>query len=804
MLEALSITLKNVVYFKDAHLDITKHPFTVISGHNVDSRISSTTSNGAGKSLLWSSFPNLRYDSTPLGVGKKRKDMLDKDSSIVIPIKANDGRVYTITQTPGSFKILRDGKDLEVRTVPLQKKKLEEIFPITEDEFYSYVYLQSQRPLAFQIDKPAARLQYLTSMFNLDVYDQLKKYFTKKLGEIKNKQVEFDVLNAQLVKVNGLLERLDWSDEAAEELKAAQNVIRTLGNDSKQLQSKIERYKAALAVCQQYGKLKKQQKKLKPALSRKDAEKQLELHERQVAYREELKAYEAQVEQLTSQLAEIGEVKSLKSLIRQIEKLEEHQDSEQTPLENMYESRQNYRTLVKRLEECEKELKDVGLSPNDVKKLVKRGVSEHKATLSSASAVMQLESIVDDCDDGSCPTCKQQVNIKQFKKAIAEAKREHAKALEGIERFNTAEAYAKLLTKVKTHEFNEAREQDFQERKRMFKERAEKIERLERSKAAAESAARLTKRLENLEKPRKPKDKVEYEVKELREILEQHSELRRINSLIESLEEQHGTLDEDKLQASLDKVSKKYSKIERKYASAQDVCSKLGSKSSEHRVLVREQKDALAQLELLKPIINQRDMYKTLERAYSSKGLKVVAANQILHQIEQYLNQYSNLIFAEPFKFTLEATGDGVHCIVDRGNGKRSDIRMLSGAESDCFRLLWMWVMLIMADDTRRTNFVVLDEPDAHMDETTKSLFIERFLPALRTVVPHIFLITPKDKHAYSECAYLTVVKHKGVSKLVESFDESSGIREAYAGADSGDVKPKKRTKKKRDADYSA
>src|SRR5690606_17515695 len=126
--------------------------------------------------------------STPLGVGKKRKDMLDKDSSITIPIKANDGRVYTITQTPSSFKILRDGKDLEVRTVPLQKKKLEEIFPITEDEFYSYVYLQSQRPLAFQIDKPAARLQYLTSMFNLDVYDQLKKYFTKKLGEIKNKQ----------------------------------------------------------------------------------------------------------------------------------------------------------------------------------------------------------------------------------------------------------------------------------------------------------------------------------------------------------------------------------------------------------------------------------------------------------------------------------------------------------------------------------------------------------------------------------------------------------------------------------------
>lgn len=804
MLEALSITLKNVVYFKDAHLDITKHPFTVISGHNADSRIASTTSNGAGKSLLWSSFPNLRYDSTPLGVGKKRKDMLDKDSSIVIPIKGNDGKLYTITQTPSSFKILRDGKDLEVRTVPLQKKKLEEIFPITEDEFYSYVYLQSQRPLAFQIDKPAARLQYLTSMFNLDVYDQLKKYFTKKLGEIKNKQVEFDVLNTQLVKVNGLLERLEWSDEAAAELKAAQKVIRTLGDDSKQLQSKIERYKAALAVCKQYAKLKKQRKKLKPALSKKEAEAQLELHERQVAYREELKAYEARAEQLTSQLSELGKVKPLAKISRQIEKLESVQDAEETSLETLYEARQHYRELVKRLEQIEQDLADVDLKPKDTKKIVKRGVSEYRTLLDSSSAVLQLESVVDDCDDGNCPTCKQQVNIKLFKKAIAEAKKDKKKAVEGITRFNTAESYVKQLEKLRKHGFDEEREADFQERKAQFKERSKEIEKLEQYKSEAEAAARLTERLENLKKPRKPKDQPEHSAKELREILEQHSELRRIKSLIDSLEEQHGELDEEQLQSALSKVSKKYSKIERKYASAQDVCSKLGSKSSEHRVLVREQKDALTQLELLKPIIDQRDMYKSLERAYSSKGLKVVAANQILHQIEQYLNQYSNLIFAEPFKFSLEATADGVHCIVDRGNGKRSDIRMLSGAESDCFRLLWMWVMLIMAEDTRRTNFVVLDEPDAHMDDTTKSLFIERFLPALRTIVPHVFLITPKDKHAYSECAYLTVVKHKGVSKLVESFDESSGIRETYAGADSSDAPPKKRTKKKRNTDSTS
>src|SRR5699024_6093530 len=123
-------------------------------------------------------------------------------------------------------------------------------------------YLQSQRPLAFQIDKPAARLHYITSVFRLDVYDRLKKYFTKKLGEIKNKQVEFDVINNQLLKVNGLLERLDWNEERAEELAGAQHVIQSLGDKAKKLQTQIERLKAALSVSDRYTELKKKRKKL--------------------------------------------------------------------------------------------------------------------------------------------------------------------------------------------------------------------------------------------------------------------------------------------------------------------------------------------------------------------------------------------------------------------------------------------------------------------------------------------------------------------------------------------------------------
>lgn len=798
MLELIDVDLKNVVYFKEAKLDVTRHPFTVISGHNMDSRISTETSNGAGKSLLWSAVPNLRYEATPLATKKSKKELLDSSASrIAMTLKGNDGKTYRIIQTPSKFVIERDGKDQEVRTIPLQKKEIERIFPLTEEEFYSYVYLQSQRPLSFQIDKPAARLQYITSIFRLDVYDQLKKYFTKKLGEIKNKQIEFDVLNNQLIKINGLLERLAWTPESAAALEEAQTVIRTLGGDTKKLQSKIERYKSALAVSKQYASLKKQRKQLNPKLSRKEALAEQAMHELLAEYDADMRTYKAQCKQLTSQINDIGETKPLAKLEKQVKKLIDHVAGEEASLTMLHEARQHWKQIQKEIAAAEADVKEMGLRLKDVDLKVVFGTKKYEDEISKYGAVLQLESIVDDCADGECPTCQQSVNVKKFKKQIAEAKAAVKKAKRGITEHNTCEVLFKLKNKARKYEFNEANEKEFVDRREQYKVDDAKLVKLQDELRNARQIEKLTKRLGELEKPKSPKVQPTLSREKLEVILEQHSEIRRIDSVMASLEEQHGTIDAAELSNKLADAEKRYAKIERKYTRAQDVCSNLGSKASEYRVLRRERKDVLAQLEAIKPIIAQRDLYKSLEKAYSAKGLKVYAANQVLSQIEQNMNRYSNLIFAEPFKFSLYAKEDGVHCRVDRGNGKVSDVNQLSGAESDCFRLLWMWVMLIMVEDDRRTNFIVLDEPDAHMDETTRSLFIERYIPALRSLVPHVFLITPLDKHLYSECHYLTVVKHKGVSKVVENFDESGRIRVQRAGRDSGAAKPRERSKKK-------
>lgn len=793
MLRLTGVELDNVVLFKKVRLDITRHPFVVISGHNKDSRISTETSNGAGKSVLLSSVPNLRYEATPLAQSKSKKDMLTSSASCIkMSFIGNDNVAYAITQTSTKFTIEADGKDTKTRTIPLQKAKIAEIFPLTEEEFYSYVYLQSQRPLNFQIDKPAARLQYITSIFRLDVYDRLKKYFTKKLAEIKSKQIEFDVLNAQLMKVNGLLERLKWNKTSAAELEEATAVIRSLGGDSKKLQTKLERLRSALAVSEQYEKLKAKRKKLKPAIDLKKAKEERKWHADLAEYKSELRSYNAQKQQLEAQLEELGKTKPIDKLKVKLRALDKHLKSEEKELTALHETRQEWKGLERRKKEAADACKAVGLNPKEANVTFAFGKKNQEEELVQHKAVLQLESILHECEDGECPTCMQAVEIEKLRKHIKSAKSK-IKSLETyIERWDAASVYIKV--RDKKVKFDDAA---FVERRSQYAKDSDTFDQLESQFEQAQQAEKLQGRLAKLKAPQKLIVSPKYSLDELEDIIEAHSERSRIDSVLASLEEQHGTIDVVSLSNTLEATEKQYKKVERRYVKAQDTCSSLGSKASEYRVLRRERQDALTKLELIKPIIEQRDMFKSLEKGYSAKGLKVNAANAVLFQIEQHMNRYANLIFAEPFKFSLYAKEDGVHCRVDRGNGKESDVRLLSGAESDCFRLLWMWVMLIMVEDERRTNFCVLDEPDSHMDDTTRSLFVERFIPALRTLVPHVFLVTPLSKHLYSECHYLTVVKENGVSKVVENGDESSELRMPRTRRSSGKAEQGKASKKK-------
>ena len=57
------------------------------------------------------------------------------------------------------------------------------------------------------------------------------------------------------------------------------------------------------------------------------------------------------------------------------------------------------------------------------------------------------------------------------------------------------------------------------------------------------------------------------------------------------------------------------------------------------------------------------------------------------------------------------------------------------------------------------------------MHKSGKELFCERFIPTLRELIPHVFVIT-NDEERTPNSAEWCVVKNKGVSKL-ETYAEN-------------------------------
>ena len=85
-----SVGVKNLVTYKKATLPLNKHRITVIRGRNNDRR-SKNASNAAGKSLICSTIPTVRYGAPPTVAAKRSASMLHgKGSEIRIKLRVQD------------------------------------------------------------------------------------------------------------------------------------------------------------------------------------------------------------------------------------------------------------------------------------------------------------------------------------------------------------------------------------------------------------------------------------------------------------------------------------------------------------------------------------------------------------------------------------------------------------------------------------------------------------------------------------------------------------------------------------------
>ncbi len=151
MFKLHSLGLKNIVYFKDTKVRLDKHPLTFVRGVNKDADPLDPTSNGVGKSLLFSCPPNIFYFSPPAASRKNsKKDLLKKDSINCIRFTDPKGVKYEISQKAKGYTIIENGVDLQFKRIPEAEKFIRKIFPLLEIDYYSYGYVSTQRPYQLQ------------------------------------------------------------------------------------------------------------------------------------------------------------------------------------------------------------------------------------------------------------------------------------------------------------------------------------------------------------------------------------------------------------------------------------------------------------------------------------------------------------------------------------------------------------------------------------------------------------------------------------------------------------------------------
>lgn len=807
----LSFDLKNVVSFKDVTIPIEENNgFVVIRGHNLDSNLADNP-NGAGKSLLFSALPTLAYESDPLALTKRNKKDLHtvKGSCISATVLSQDKQIK-LEQAGSKYKYYIDGEDQKAQKGTIARDLFSQHWTLTEDEFYSTAYIQSQRPCSFQKAKPSERLNFITDLFDLHVYDQLRAHFAKKRSAIKDKEIEFETLSIQLADIESKLGKTEWDKSSNKRLKKLKAQVETVRESMQELydkrnsllssQSLFKKIADSLVVIYDlYDKIKKLGKD--PAALKEKIQNQIEYQEDLAEYQEDLAKYEKRSKKYKSELDSIlsairklkvpDELKALvpKELNKTIDKLQSKVRDLETEADSITRDIEDAREIEEEKDELIGKVNELGydsIAAVDTEQ-------DWKTELHALEAIVELAQDLEGHSD--CPTCLQKIDVKKMARNAKNARKRIPELKDNIEAQKHAIAFGKLSESADISKL----EKRLTKVTKLLKKSKQKVSLANELRDLNLDMQDVHEDLAKLKEPAKPKGKIywkDLDIDDLDEHLDNIEQfdkhLTRLDTQIESLPslakkkllkliskskyKPAATFSRDSYTSVLsetDALDEEIQELQDSIQEQEKEYLQLENAKSNWSVLQDLKMEAEAKMEKSKPLIEEKKIVETLYKAYSNNNLKLQQAIKILKLIENNLNQFSHMVFPETMHFQLEAGTTGINAIVTRKNGIASDVSKLSGAETNCFRLLFAISVLPLVPASRRTNFLILDEPDSACGEAVREHLAKEFIPKLRTLVPHIFWITPKPTDIFSECEIWTVEKQNGVSTLKVDYEKA-------------------------------
>jgi DNA repair exonuclease SbcCD ATPase subunit len=737
------LRIKNYVYIKKASIDLDYEGVTHIKAKNKDAENNNgEDTNGVGKSVLFGAIPEIHWGKSPTG---KQSAKLRQPSVLAIEYKdvGPEKDKYDVLRKFGKkkgFKIKRNGKDINIRTIELSEKRAEQILGMSEDDFYAQTYISSLKQHPLIVGSAADREKFIVNAFGLHSADTVRKLLNAEYREAQKHRAAY-------LEVRSLFEEMREKSVPQEKLAEQEEYLQSLEGKREKLMKRFkraQRVRDLLMFEKDNEALITKIKKLCPDLE--------QFEEEYRAARKDLKRVRNLQRELREwdayDIALAAYRNKSKPIRRALEEL----------LGNGWESEtRDVREKAKTAREAQARCDSLTVQVREAKKQVEQAPEEvlkpkhdYETCVAKIAKLNEELEHVREFHDGKCPTCGSRVEARdegEIKGEIDKWKTRRSKA-------KAYEAYRQALQE------HEAGSKALVALQAEYDASASRAKRLGKWTEALE----LVRQLPDLPAPPSPTRPEEGA---------DQNQVEKLQARLHTFEAADPIV--SKLQALAD-LSKEDRTLAEDFEDVGEKLSEINSKISDLSARINNGKEAIKGLQklaergkTLKRLAADAPVLKALIDVHSNKGLKKLMVERCAKMIEQQINKMRRLFFAENFVFEFKYEKK-LEFLVHRKVGKHvmtSDVCKLSGAEQRLFTILLVLARITLLPQGKRTNLLVLDEPEANLGPARQNLFVKA-LPLMNKIVPHIVILSPRTDLQIPNARVFSLVKDKGVTTLME------------------------------------
>jgi len=717
---------------KGADFDLAYNGITTIFGLNKDAGAAYT--NASGKSQLFNVIPEIAFGSPPSGKDQTKHSDAEIGVEFVDP---KDKTRISFTKTYGKskkFEVLKNGKSINVRTLAYAEKKLQQYLGGTEEDFYTTRYIDNTIPHPLIVGKAAVRQDFFVRMFNLETVDAVRQLLLAQLREVQKSVATYAEIKSLFtdLKAKSLSkEQIDTKQARIDELKSQQDsllkklnkyqIVRDLvrfEEQNKKLISQFHKVTSFDTFEDDWKALKRKRKTLHLA---KEAGQEWKTYRKQLkTFKEETSAVRKKIEDLIGKDYDVNVLTA--------------KDTEYGDAVRLQQS------LLSILDDLTVAKPDKVDDPKVDKVDIEKKVYRLQEELENAQKFK----------GGKCPTCG--------------APHKSRKVDDIDEELSAAR---KLLKRCTKYEVYCQQRKEYVEAKGRYDEITDRLETVEAKVSKLHRYAKAAKLVAKLPaEPSKPTSEdidladVESQYDTTLKSLSKFDQFQDVLDMIRKVSKL--TLDQREAATSLDQVTDKLAKISNQL-------SQLTAEVTTGKSARQQLKELATRGKVLKSQVEDEPILKALIEGYSKKGLKKMLIQKYASILQTQVNKFVRLFFAEDirFEFKYETKLD---VLAHHKKGKAvstTDVKRLSGAEKRMFTLVLVVATLSLLPKNKRSNFLILDEPEANLGPEAVATFIKA-LPILNKIVPHIIVITPRPELEIPGSRTFTVVKRNGISTLVK------------------------------------